>query len=292
MEAYLEYLKPILFFGVVGSVLAWAAQSAGFFQVPATSRGAPATVQFKHLLSVFAIYLGITSIASPSVGWLIESFYTSFFGKLPPNALFGWAQVSLLFLILTLSYLYCKGRDPLLFQRICRYSPQKGLRGVVSDISMGVLTYLIGFPFVIVVGQIADWILEAHFGVGSYEQVAVRYLKAASETPSLLVAALITILILAPCIEEFLFRGCLQTFLRRHMERKESIFLSSLCFSLFHFSLSQGWGNVSLCASLFVFALFLGFIYERQASLVSSVTLHMTFNAVSTARILFFSESS
>jgi membrane protease YdiL (CAAX protease family) len=292
MEAYLEYLKPILFFGGVGSVLAWIARSAGFFQVPTPSRGAPAPIQLKHLLSVFAIYLSVTSIASPLVSWLIESFYTSFFGELPPDALLGWAQVGLLSVILILFYLYCKGRDPLLFQRICRYGPQKGLRGVVSDLSMGVLTYLIGFPFVIVVGQIVDWMLEARLGIESYEQVAVRYLKTATETPGLLAAALVIILLLAPCIEEFLFRGCLQTFLRRHMGRKESIFLSSLCFSLFHFSLSQGWGNVSLCASLFVFALFLGFIYERQASLVSSTALHMTFNAVSTARILFFPESS
>ena len=30
------------------------------------------------------------------------------------------------------------------------------------------------------------------------------------------------------------------------------------------------------------------FIYERQASLFASFALHMTFNAVSTFRILFF----
>ena len=98
-----------------------------------------------------------------------------------------------------------------------------------------------------------------------------------------------TIVIAAPCIEEFLFRGCLQSFLKQYMSTKGAILFSSLCFSLFHFSLSQGLGNISLCASLFVFALFLGFIYET-GSLFASVGLHMTFNIVSAGRVLFFPE--
>jgi membrane protease YdiL (CAAX protease family) len=69
---------------------------------------------------------------------------------------------------------------------------------------------------------------------------------------------------------------------------KKAIIFSALCFSLFHLAPSQGIGNISLVASLFLFALFLGFIYERQASLFASIGLHMTFNAVSTVRILFF----
>lgn len=177
-----------------------------------------------------------------------------------------------------------------MLQRICQYGPQQGLAGIMSDLAIGIGVYLIALPFVIVVGQSTDWILKACWGIENYEQVAIRYLKAAAETPNLLAGALVTILILAPCIEEFLFRGCLQTFLRRHLKRKTAIILSSVSFSLFHFSLSQGWGNVSLCVSLFVFSLFLGFIYEKQSSLVSSIALHTTFNAVSVARILFFSE--
>ena len=104
----------------------------------------------------------------------------------------------------------------------------------------------------------------------------------------MLAVALFTILIAAPIIEEFLFRGCLMTYLKRYMPPKGAITLSALCFSLFHFAPSQGFGNISLVASLFVLALFLGFIYERQASLFASIGLHMTFNAVSTFRILFF----
>jgi membrane protease YdiL (CAAX protease family) len=70
------------------------------------------------------------------------------------------------------------------------------------------------------------------------------------------------------------------------MKKSLAIVFSSICFSAFHFSFSQGIGNISLLFSLFVFALFLGFIYERQGSLFASISLHMTLNIVSVARIL------
>src|SRR3989304_2390656 len=69
------------------------------------------------------------------------------------------------------------------------------------------------------------------------------------------------------------------------------IFLAGLCFALFHLAPSQGLGNISLIVSLFAFSCYLGFIYEKRGSLFASIGLHMTFNAVSTFRILFFPES-
>ncbi|MGL5263711.1 MAG: lysostaphin resistance A-like protein, partial [Candidatus Rhabdochlamydia sp.] len=120
----------------------------------------------------------------------------------------------------------------------------------------------------------------------NYEQVAVRYLKKSIYSPSQLIPALIMIVCAAPIIEELLFRGCLQSYLKRYMKSSLAIIFSSLCFSVFHFSFSQGIGNVSLLFSLFVFALFLGFIYERQGSLFASIGLHMTLNVVSVVRIL------
>ncbi|MBI3211827.1 MAG: CPBP family intramembrane metalloprotease [Simkania negevensis] len=54
--------------------------------------------------------------------------------------------------------------------------------------------------------------------------------------------------------------------------------------TLFHLSSSQGVGNISL----FIFALYLGFLYEKQCSLFASIALHMTFNSISVIRILFY----
>ena len=141
-----------------------------------------------------------------------------------------------------------------------------------------------------VVGQTADLLLYVLFGFEGYEQVAVQYLKMTLTSPLLLSVALFTVIITAPVIEEFLFRGFLQNYLKRYLGKKAAILSSSLCFALFHLAPSQGLGNISLAISLFIFACFLGFIYERQKSLFASIGLHMTFNLVSTLRILFIQE--
>ena len=91
----------------------------------------------------------------------------------------------------------------------------------------------------------------------------------------------------APLLEEFLFRGLFQTWIKKHLGVKAAILIASLCFALFHVSVAHGVGNLSLVPSLFVFSCFLGFIYERQKSLFASIVLHTTFNLVSTLRIIF-----
>ena len=62
--------------------------------------------------------------------------------------------------------------------------------------------------------------------------------------------------------------------------------IASLIFAAFHFSTSQGLNNIELLVSLFVLSCFLGFLYERQESLLASMALHATFNAISILAIL------
>src|SRR4029077_13952502 len=98
------------------------------------------------------------------------------------------------------------------------------------------------------IGQIFDLIIYLPFGVVNYEQVAVRYLKTTLASPSMLVIALILILLAAPVVEEFLFRGCLQTWFKQYLGPKAAILLAALCFAFFHLAPSQGIGNLSLIA--------------------------------------------
>ena len=125
------------------------------------------------------------------------------------------------------------------------------------------------------------------FRFEGYEQVAVKYLKTTFENPAMTVLALISIVIIAPIVEEFLFRGALQTYLKRRLPPKTAIIVASACFGLFHFSFEQGFGNISLIVSLFVFGTFLGYVYEKQGSLYASIGLHLAFNFISSVRILF-----
>lgn len=286
MQEYVEYLRAIFLFGFLGLILLAIAKSKGYFQFPQTHEKKTPPVQFITVAAVFAIYFGMTTLFGPLLSHMIHSFA-------PQSALStvaGWLQLCLLLAIFLLFYLYCNAQDPGMFKKIWKDRSILHPRPVMTDFFMGVLTWILSFPLVIVVGQLADMILYFFFGIEQYEQVAVRYLKTTLGSPPMLAIALFTILIAAPVIEEFLFRGCLQNFFKRHMTPKRAIVLSALFFSLFHFAPSQGIGNISLISSLFVFALFLGFIYERQSSLFASVGLHMTFNTVSTFRILFYPE--
>ncbi len=287
---YIDYLQFILLFGLIGAIFVWAAKSYGFFHLPHAKEKRLNPVNFKTLVVVFAIYLGMTMVVAPLVAWLIKSLLPSTSGENTLTTALSWMQLLILLAIFTLFYLYCNAQDRTLFKKIWKDRSIAHPKPIAIDFLMGILTWIIGFPLVIALGQLADMILYYFFGLENFEQVAVRYLKTTFGSPSMLAVALFTILIAAPVIEEFLFRGCLQTFFKRHMAPKYAILLSALCFSLFHFSSSQGIGNISLVASLFLLALFLGFIYERQASLFASIGLHMTFNAVSTFRILFFPE--
>ena len=49
-----------------------------------------------------------------------------------------------------------------------------------------------------------------------------------------------TVVVLAPCIEEFLFRGVIQTYLRKKYRSIRALIYSSFIFSILHYSAAQG----------------------------------------------------
>lgn len=279
-----EHLHLIFLFGALALVAHWIAKGRGFFSLPQQEDEQPERLRGIQVIIAFAIYLIVSLFITPLVGRLFVSFAsqkgTSWL------AFAGLLQLFSVTTILCCLTIFALKQNRLLMRSIWVRGKMTRDR-FISDFSLGVVTWLIAFPLVVAIAQVSDLLLYVFLGVESYEQVAVRFLKMALESPLLLTVALITVLCAAPVIEEWLFRGFLQTFFRKHLGMKASILLSSLCFSLFHLSTSQGWGNVSLALSLFAFAWYLGFIYERQKSLIAPIGLHMTFNAVSALRILF-----
>lgn len=265
---------------IFGAFTNWVAWSRGFYRL--THVPAPA-VGLKNVIAVFAIYVGMMYLVAPMVGNLL---FTLSRPLTPPAGLLSFLQFLLMGGMIALFYLYSQSLEKGFFKQIWKNTARPDAKPVYVDFAMGALTWFVSIPVVFVAGKIFDLIVAASFGPQTYEQVAVHYLKTTLGSPIQLVFALLTILLLAPAIEEFLFRGCLQTFFKRHLGTKAAILLTSLCFALFHFSTSQGIGNIALIGSLFVFACFLGFIYERQSSLFASIGLHMTFNLASALQIV------
>ena len=156
-----------------------------------------------------------------------------------------------------------------------------------ADFLMGSLTWVIAYPWIVVVGQLLAVLIAFIYSGPLPDQVAVKHLKDLSQHPILFSLTALAVFSLVPMIEELLFRGFLQSWLKNKMNRFQAIILTSLIFASFHFSSSQGIENIEFVFSLFLLSCFLGFIKERQQSLWASIGLHSTFNFISILMIIF-----
>ena len=288
-----EHIEAILLFSFLCAASYWIARSMGYFDWPKhlkANRQLP-KISLSQVLSVFAIYLISMLLLGTILVYIFDFLANIFLGAKTlyspsfPFAMSSLVQISVTLIAAYLLYRYCKKQKDR--ASMLGLWKQKGSHSTTAkDISIGIITWAISFPFVLLASEIFEFFIYLSFGPQEYEQVAVQYLKMSVGSNILFLIAIFTILIAAPFIEELLFRGFLLNYLRKYFGAKGAIFLSALAFSLFHFSFSQHLGNFPLVASLFTLALFLGYIYERQGSLFSSIALHMTFNVISTLRIL------
>lgn len=93
----------------------------------------------------------------------------------------------------------------------------------------------------------------------------------------LLIALIVSAVIIAPLIEEMVFRGVFQTSLI-HLCRETrwpALIIASTVFSMIHWSVVAWQGLVPL----FVLGLVFGYLYERTGSLLSPILAHAVFNA-------------
>lgn len=158
----------------------------------------------------------------------------------------------------------------------------------LKDVGAACITYVISFPLILFISGIAELLIYLIFHIKTVpDQTAILFLKSTFTEPLYFSLATVSIVLLAPFIEEFLFRGCIQNYFRRFFQPRISIFITSILFALFHYSKTQGVGNISILPSIFVLSCFLGFVYERQGSLLAPITFHSLFNIINIANLYF-----
>ena len=278
----------IILIAIWAIILNWVAYHRKFYSLYTTSLQGSPFVRLKHLLVAFGIYLILS--------WLIMPFFARFLllylhSKDPdittlPISLITGIQFTVMASVFFFISAYLKNQPSHIYQKIWKDRSRAPNAPIGVDIGIGIITWFLSFPIVLVISEATDHFMKAFFHLETYEQVAVKYVKLAMSQPLSLAFALLSVLVLAPVVEEYLFRGVLQTYFKKRMGIKPAILLSALCFALFHYSTSQGLGNISLLFSLLILGGYLGFIYERQGSLWASISLHMIFNAISAIRIL------
>jgi len=94
------------------------------------------------------------------------------------------------------------------------------------------------------------------------------------------ILVVVTAVLVAPMLEEMLFRGLLQTLIRSLLIKPwSSIVISSIIFTTVHEDKSH-W------PALFVLAICLGYAYERSGSLLRPIFIHSLFNAITIIEVL------
>lgn len=156
----------------------------------------------------------------------------------------------------------------------------------IKDVRIGALSWFLCYPLVFAIVNLVIALASLFFEKLLIDQVAIKQLKLAMASPSLFLILVILIIFVVPTMEELLFRGLFQSWLRSKIGPAKAIALTSLVFSFFHFSQSQGSSNFELIVALFILSCYLGFLYERQKSMIAPIALHLTFNAVSLAMFL------
>lgn len=261
-------------FGAIAWAVLWMAARKGFFRYP-DSEPWKVKIHLLHVLGAFAVYFGVSLFVAP---FLAASFRELFYPNPTARDAVGFLSWIQLIISLTIAFflaVFWKASKLPIWRKQPSGDPKK-------DIEIGALAWVISFPLVLAASQALDVLVYAFFGVSILpDQAAVNFLKMTFEYPLFLSLAAISIICLAPFIEEVIFRGFLQTYARQYLGPNGAVAVSSFCFSFFHYTPEQGLGNIPIIGSLFILALFLGFVYERQGSLLASIALHASFNAIS-----------
>ena len=243
-------------------------------------------IYFGFVVFVFGIYFGVGNGITPFINEVLKrQFFSS---PSPPSLLqlaswLNFINFGLIFLGILLFFF--------LLPKTLRTSIWKDPQikhSYLYDITLSLFAWAISFPLVILVNQLCDFALVRLLSVDSLpEQLAVHFLKMTFGHPLSIFLTIFTITIFAPLVEETLFRGFLQSFIRKHLGSKQAIFITSILFAFFHYSPEQKLANFTIIASLFVFSLFLGLVYEKRRSLFASMFLHAVFNTVNVLNLYF-----
>lgn len=275
-----------LFFVALLSIgLTLLAKKRNFFRLPPIVVSSWPT--FKQVVGAFFVYIAISFIVIPSAiilyAWIMPNGIASL--KQLSLETRGWLQFGALFAIFAMLIVYCAWikRESLWAILGQNWSWKRAPK----NCAMGVFALVVSYPWVVLISLLVALLASWAWGAPRVEQTVVKQLIEFKQYPLLFTAMALLVVFFIPIIEEVLFRGFLQSWLRRKIGRFGALFLTAALFAIVHFVPSQGIGNVELIVSLFVLACALGFIYEKEQSLLAPISLHVAFNGVSVLILSF-----
>ena len=262
-----------------------------YFEVRTEQFKPPPSLRLSDVLGLFGLFLFVEIIVVPALAYAYAAYHqgqlTESFRLNLSKTQQGWLNLAAIlaaaFAVLLYTAVMSSALRRLIFWGTA-LPPSVGR--ALKAFTIGVGTWLISYPAVVVVSQLVQVVLYFFGPLKHVEQTAVQHLKSTMESLPLFWTTAWVIIFIVPVAEEILFRGFLQRWLVQKIGRGWGIVIASALFAGFHFAGVQGVDNIELLLSLFTLACFLGFIYERQGTLWAPITLHSVFNAISVLMIV------
>jgi membrane protease YdiL (CAAX protease family) len=211
----------------------------------------------------FALYLDVYILLSLAMALL--------FGGEPSSSI--WPHAALI-LILPTALAWLRFRGVGSDEAAAGLGWHKG-RGVVREAFAGVAGYLAGLPVVALGMLVSMWIMK-HTG----EQAAHPIVNHPIDRPVEAWGVFVLACVVAPILEETMFRGALFHHLRGKLGFVFSALISSLIFAAIH---PQGWAAVPVLGAI---ALVLTAIRQWRGSLIGCVVAHSLNNSIVTLILL------
>lgn len=284
-DALSQQLLVFIIVTFIALAITWIAINENFFRLPKEESPSRGLLSWQSVFLAFGLFLLIELVAVPSLyllwlSWKGGQLVSAEKIHLSPEVQV-WLNMFAIFCTAIALTFYYRSFDLLVRNEIWGKAQK-----LTYNWLTGAVSWFIIYPWIIAISQLIGIVLLYTFKTSHVDQVAVKHVKEAMSNPLQLWVMIFTVVIIVPILEEILFRGFLQTWLKGLLGRIKAIVVVSLVFALFHFSTTQGSENIELLSALFLLSCFLGFIKERQQSLWASIGLHSTFNLISVSIIL------
>lgn len=159
---------------------------------------------------------------------------------------------------------------------LLRYKEENQIYVQFKKVIDSLITFLKFIPIIYFVSVLSKYTLP-----GFLEQDIVTSLK--QSAPEEIFKFIISIVIVAPIIEEITFRGLFYRILKKNYSILISSVIVALIFSIVHL-------NILAFTVLVTLSLFLNYIYEKYGNIFYPILLHSTFNILMT--ILIFANDN
>ncbi|MFC1603441.1 lysostaphin resistance A-like protein [Planctomycetota bacterium] len=159
------------------------------------------------------------------------------------------------------------------------------IRTVAKDFVMAIVNLLAAWPIMMAAITITMFFAKLFSGQ-DYQMQRHQQLEMITEYTQLPLRIMIVFVavVIAPLLEEMLFRGFIQTTIRSFLNTKNSawpaIAASSVFFAIMH-------ADAGHWPALFILGVCLGYSYEKSGSLFRPIFIHLFFNAYSVMTALF-----